>query len=767
MSILILKPKNAAVGYDEAAKTFKNLYHKVTDISLKIALDDDGISDLVIIGSDAVNDFLLNEVLELRIGSLGIRYGTDDYCIKTENIFGRKILILAGGRVRSTLYAIYDYFERYANCHYFWDGDIITHNDNLPMDGISVNESPRFEYRGIRYFAHRGLKRFQAEHWSFEDWKKEIDWLVKRRMNFFMLRTGMDDIWQRAFPDDVPYPKEFNRIDAQGYNDRSDFWTMKYRGDLRKKIIEYANALDLMHPADCGTLTHWYSRTPLDFLENKKPTFTTQEIEHYTENDTGKVFDFTKQENMNHYMKLTETMVNEYGESSALFHTVGLGERIMYKDREKNFALKRIAYRRICERLRQKFPNSKLLLASWDFFDKWHTEEVPELIRELDPERTILLDYTSEMTDGDYSFINWGVVGKFPWIFGLFHAYASESELRGPYDRSDARLKIAASDPYCKGMVLWPELSHSDPLVLEYLTNNAWSPLEKSIEQLTEQFCQKRYGKYADDMNDNWQKILPFIKLGDWGTHTQYDRNDDKYIENCPAWHTHQDIWTKILDFVECEEATDCALKEYYRRKTQKTMHLHSDIVTTLKGLSSSQKALENPFILRDSIDITRTVLGRFMNILVMQALSSIGDKNRIIELKTAYLKLMNITADLLSLNNDFSLYHTMQSLIKTAPTNPDFEKTLKNNIYNNYCSQPAYEMIKNIYLFEGESAFDWLINALPNDKPNFTEIRRKIRNLFFSTPLEKMKAESVANADQVIYNCAIAIDGIKELIVY
>lgn len=211
----------------------------------------------------------MNEVIELRIDSLGIRYGTDDYCIRSLDDKNRNVLILAGGRGRSTLYAIYDYFERYLNCHYFWDGDVLPHSDIIPMREINVVESPRFQYRGLRYFAHRGLKRFQAEHWSFEDWKQELDWMVKKRLNFFMLRIGMDDVWQRVFPDDVPYPEKYMNIegvDAKGFDDRSDFWTLKYRGELREKILEYARLLDLTYPTDCGTMTHWYSRTPEAFF---------------------------------------------------------------------------------------------------------------------------------------------------------------------------------------------------------------------------------------------------------------------------------------------------------------------------------------------------------------------------------------------------------------------------------------------------------------------------------------------------------------------
>jgi hypothetical protein len=72
----------------------------------------------------------------------------------------------------------------------------------MPFDRIDISESPRFDYRGLRYFAHRSLHRFHAEHWSFEDWKREIDWCMKKRLNLMMLRIGQDDLFQKAFPKD-------------------------------------------------------------------------------------------------------------------------------------------------------------------------------------------------------------------------------------------------------------------------------------------------------------------------------------------------------------------------------------------------------------------------------------------------------------------------------------------------------------------------------------------------------------------------------------
>jgi hypothetical protein len=108
---------------------------------------------------------------------------------------------------------------------------------------MDVIEKPHFRYRGLRYFAHRGLHRFQAEHWDLEDWQREIDWLLKKRFNLFMLRTGIDDLFQRAFPGDVPYPPTNAQdpdAEDRSYNDRTSFWPLKYRGELRKRVLQYA-----------------------------------------------------------------------------------------------------------------------------------------------------------------------------------------------------------------------------------------------------------------------------------------------------------------------------------------------------------------------------------------------------------------------------------------------------------------------------------------------------------------------------------------------
>ncbi len=757
--MIIIKPKHADKVYDSAAEIFSRLYKQVTGIALDIVTEDNGCSDAVIIGSDAVNDFLVYPMLEGSIPNLGIRYGTDDYVILSHTVKCRNFLILAGGRGRSTVYAVYDFFERNAGCHYFWDGDVIPRKKEISIYGLNVHQSPRFEYRGLRYFAHRGLKRFQAEHWGFEDWKREIDWMLKKRLNFFMLRIGMDDLWQRVFPDSVSYPEpNESHPDKKGFYDRSVFWPLEYRGILREKIIEYASSYDLIHPEDCGTMTHWYSPTPADYLKNHDVKLMGQADTQYFKPEM-QIWDITKQENMDNYMALTKGYVREYNPKAQIFHTIGMAERNMLKDRESNLRLKLFAYRKIAESLRQNYPNSKLLIASWDFVGFWKGFEVQKLTAELDPERTLILDYTSDIDDDSLGFKNWGIMGKFPWIFGIFHAYEAESSLRGPYGRYDERLALAAADEKCKGMVFWPELSHSDPLVLEYLSANSWSPLEKSIEAIAKQYCNGRYGQLADTMNEIWQTSLPVIKLCDWGGHTAKkdgEKDDEKYIF---GWDVHKEMWFDRSDFEG--KKSDRTLRHYKYKLGFFEGCRNNFFDALLKLAYLDENAWADPFVLRDGIDIARTLVGRYMNYLIMKAKihEADGERDKIISVKATFEPLMDCMCQILSANNDFSLYDTLKGLNEVCPVNKNFEHTLKGNLIINYNRQYCHEAVSHLYSKECSLAFEGMISG---DTEGFEEKYQEYEDAFMNTPLEAMYSVGGVNIKKVLETAANIIKNDK-----
>lgn len=267
--VTILTPPGGEKAYQIAGKEFASLWEKVTGrhpVLRRAELDQKvpPAGDVVLIGSDAVHPLVHRLIQDAVLDGLDLQYGGDNYRMLAVPHEGRDLVILAGGNGRSTIYAVYDFFRRQAGAEYFWDGDRIPRRNTIELAGLDVFQKPHFGYRGLRYFAHRGLHRFQAEHWDWDDWRREIDWLLKKRFNLFMLRTGIDDLFQRAFPGEVTYPPSDGQdpdAEDRSYNDRTSFWALRYRGELRKQVLQYARDRGLMHPEDTGTITHWYSHT--------------------------------------------------------------------------------------------------------------------------------------------------------------------------------------------------------------------------------------------------------------------------------------------------------------------------------------------------------------------------------------------------------------------------------------------------------------------------------------------------------------------------
>jgi len=742
--MVILMPKTGAPAYRKAAEVFRDLYKAVTGITLPVTDTPSDTEDMVVIGTDAVQPYTFDRL----DGGFPVTVGSDEYCIISQKENNRTILYLAGGRGRSTLYAVYDFFQRQAGCHYFWDGDVIPHRDAINVQNLNIVERPRFEYRAIRYFAHRGLTRFQAEHWDFDQWKQEIDWLVKARLNTFMLRIGMDDLFQKAFPEDVAYPPENAPMPGAGtgYNNRTTAWPLQYRGQLRKQVLQYAFDRDLMHPEDFGTMTHWYSRTPVDFLENVKPKLMRQLSTSYSE-QTGQVWDIFDDKNIENYQKLTDTHVTEYGKAE-IFHTIGLAERTYDDDRRKNLELKKFAYRRFLDHIYDRYPNAKVLIAAWDFYFRLQPEEVREIISMFNPDKTVILDYTADLKYDKSNLEKWGVQGKFPWIFGIFHGYMPQSHIHGDYDYISSKIADADADPCCKGMDFWPELSHSDTLMLTYFAENAWRPTGRSIGQVAKDLCHNRYGENADRMWDIWDAFLPLINLPD----IDYTACFFNLLKNGilkaltdptdPDHEKHLAQWTKTVAYQK---------------------QFEDNIAALLKKVAAlPASVLEDPFAWRDCADLVRSVITQKLHIDYIDAAIALSRWQKgevpaetVAKKWTDCGKLLSALADVLDSHPDYSMYETLQDQEKNRPVNPYFADALKDNLLNDYCRTAAFELVKFVYCKEASVFKNWVADSLSAGKilpsDTFDTERKRIFEEFKAMPFAQMHAAPACDLSAAI----------------
>ena len=692
---ILAPPEGQPKAYAVAAAELQKYWAAVTGQTLEITRESNDSDSYLIIGSDAVNPFVRQLVERKAIPDFVLRTASDDYRILTVQDGERTHLILAGGRGRSTLYAVYAFLEDRAGCHWFWDGDVVPKRESIDISGLDVRESPRFQYRGQRYFAHRSLHRFQAEHWSFEDWKQEIDWLVKKRLNVFMLRIGMDDVFQKAFPEIVDYPDPAKPLPEAmgGYDNRSLFWSLQFRGQLRKSILVYAFDRDLMHPEDFGTMSHWYSRTPQQFLDRVKPTFVPQSSGGYGQ-PTGLVWDIRKDENLENYWKLTQAHVDNYGKPE-LFHTIGIAERNCYKDRAENLKMKLYAYRRLIDNLRTHYPNAPLLLAGWDFYSTWTAKEVQEFIGQLDPEKTILWDYEADAAYDVFgnvgsNFTQWGVIGKFPYTFGIFQAYENGQDIRTNYSVIEQRQKLIVDDPYCRGYILWPENSHADIFVLHYFTSNAWRPGVKTTEELLSEFCAQRYGSQAEALNAIWLDVLPISQMLGWGGN----------------------FWSQAHRMLN--GTTKLSTPEIWRSNASSQrprLEKAPEIFDRLAALEWN-----DPFIRRDSIDLARTTCDRLLTLARVSLMAAMHDwregkipAEEVQKRVDAYAELLGSMHDMLALHSDYSMYETLEGMNRVEKIqNPDFDRVLIDNASCGYCESHQYELMAHWYEPSLKVFLDW-----------------------------------------------------------
>jgi hypothetical protein len=782
--VTVLIPPVGEKAYGIAGTVFTDLWEKVTGQRPVITAIEAGNpelpeGDVVLIGSDAVNPLVHSFIRKGIIEGLDIVYGGDNYRMLAIDKDGRTCLIVAGGSGLSTIYAVYDFFRKQAGVEYFWDGDVIPHRDQIQLAGIDIHEQPRFEYRGLRYFAHRSLARFQAEHWDLEDWKKEIDWLMKKRFNLFMLRTGIDDLFQRAFPGEVPYPP----VDTQdpdaaprSYDDRTSFWQLKYRGELRKEVLKYARDRGLLHPEDVGTITHWYSHTPSSFYRSYPDFPVIKDQKTGYSRPTQAIWDIESQRSWDAYWKLTETHIREFsGGSPRMFHTIGMAERTFGNTERENLQSKLYVYRKTQQMLREHYPDAPLLIASWDFIGwRWKDKDVQNLVKEFDPKRTIILDYTSDKDD-KVTYRDWDLYQKFPWIFGIFHSLEKNSDIHEDYSILTPRLNEAAADSKCIGLITWPEISHSDTYLLEYLADNSWQPERTDIAKATEHFCDTRYSREtAEEMKPLWTSFLTLSQSLHWGFNAiLFDEPQFRVLTSGSLINLTAETVKKL----------DSDFQRIYPG-----LKLAPEVLRGLAGMTD--KSYDNALWRRDALDMARTIASRAYFASLARGACRMdawrqqkANPAEIRQLAKLSQELLSVLGDVLAMSDDFSMYASLCKLSDAKELNgvqpmlnPHTEQTLKGNAENGYCRSHQYELLQYVYRPELTVYWNYVLKQIKSG--NLTEWKRPsefgeqekiIVDRFYETPLAKMaptiKRDSKNMSDILIHMEKLVNELINETI--
>ena len=636
--------------------------------------------------------------------------------------------VAVGGNGRSVLYAVYDLLERRGGCRWFWDEDVVPRIDELDLAGLDFETKSRFKYRACRYFAHRGLTRFRALQWGPDEWRREIDYLCKMKVNVFMMRLGWYDLFQKAFPDICPYPDPAVRLPGTrtGYDNQSLHWSLQYRGLLRKIVMDYGFERGLMQPEDFGTMTHWYTRTPKSFLDKMNPPFLPNAVDWYSD-PSALVWDIRDPKWMDMYWKLTDAAIRHYGRPDIL-HTMGLSERKCSDDPAENLRLKIEVTKRLIEDAQRRYPDSLIILGGWDFHFTWEPEECRVLFRELKGYKNLLLwDYEAdEAREGgivnsrlDKAILsNWDVIGKFPYTFGVFCHATSTVDIRADYPRIEREWAKCKDDPFCQGYIWWGETEHCDILWYEYFSKNVWSPKYK-IDELIPGFCRDRYGAaLAPEMEPIYRMMLP-ISMG----------------------HGYGSLFANVLPTLPRTLEKERSFRCFPWRRCL------NDAPAVFRALADVEWA--DSRTRRDTIDIARTVADRFVYALISKLRVSLQAWRRgadnaadVKKYLAATRAMVDAFADTLALHTDYSLWESFVRLDAVENVrNRDFPQVLLDNAINDYCRGYQYEAAQYWYrpvAKDVETAVAALLDS-GDRKASLAIPRTDYRAWMLGTPLKEM----------------------------
>ena len=292
----------------------------------------------------------------------------------------------------------------------------------------------------------------------------------------------------------------------------------------------------------------------------------------------------------------------------------------------------------------------------------------------------------------------------------------------------------------CKGLVLWPELSHGDPFAIEYVAHNAWDAETLSVSEQVDRYCRDRYpAALIADMQEIWREFMPIVQLSAWS------------IDPSSYYQTANDIFPNIFRNAKF----DPEKLGLYREKCADAARLRDAAVCVLRRLAKIP--VDDAMTRRDLYDIARTVIGRYLNALISLVQERYLTKQPYETIERPMQEaeaLLETLSDLLGSHDDFSLLASLEHLRSVTETNPHFECVLKDNASNHYCRSYIYENVEYLYRPEMRLLFDEVKSSLredrPLDKERVTPEATAIRDRYFEIPLADMKKDAVPYSDAV-----------------
>ncbi len=521
----------------------------------------DAHSCLFVVGSPATNP-LLDDFIHQGLLKLSGEYpGSDGFVIKTLTQNEKHYCIIGSAEPRGCVYGVFHYAEQYLRVGFFWDGDSVPSQRAFALDSIDIAEKPSFP---IREYLQSCVFTYSAQFWGLDQWKKELEWAAKKKFNLVHLPGATTIPLRRALKRlDVELPEPVSR----GCTAEAELW---------RNIHAYARSLGLrtVLPAFAGPV-------PAQFKE-KYPQARYIDVQWLDFPPTLNLFPsdplFKKLATL-----FAEECIDFFG-SDHFYNADPYAECDPGSTPEEKRQIKVDFAVTTAETLLAADPKATWICSSWSFND-WSKEDAAAFHEPIPNDRYLVNDIWAEATPLypklDFFF------GK-QWGFGVLHSMGGWTVLHGDLKDLIARVQAISTDPAAKNCVsfyLNPEIIHHNDVYFDLAARLAWGPSNVDVNQYLDDYCARRYaGKLCPGLRAAWADLLQ-------SAYGNYD-------------YTRPVYWNRpILDDVAESIET---LRRFY------IPHLECALE---RALVEAHGLEDNPFYLRDIVDITRQYAAEIYNV--------------------------------------------------------------------------------------------------------------------------------------------------------
>jgi hypothetical protein len=510
--------------------------------------------------------------------------GLDGFVLKTVAADGREMLVVAGSTDRGTLYAVYWLLEEVLGIGFFRDGERVPDMPTIELSALSIAERPFF---ADRHDGNGCVFTYSASGWGFEEWKRELDWKAKRRVNSIWPFNIADHITPSILADwgvgEPPQRKPSGR-------------------SIHEQAYDYARNLGIRVPAIIPTMP------ASDALFNQFPDARTLLLQ-YSELPPNRIVHPADPLFRRFVVEFVKRYLAEFGGDHLYIANFISESRVL--EGAANIHEARLDFvRAISAALEEADDQAIWVHETWSFDmdaedpnHRWLPEQIQEYL-DTTTVRHIVWDLWSEER-GKYAATE--NFFSHPWAFGVLHSFGAHSFLHGDMPELLKRLHDVLNSPNAGNCVMFisqSEIIHFNSFYYEFCAELSWRPQEVTLQGFVERYCAKRYGaEVGKRLREAWDLLVETVhgsESGSVGTITD------------PLYWYRPDLHL-LLGWTRPDEKT-AALRSRRAVIIPKLRRAVGVFLAQADALKANEMAV------RDLVDITRQWVAERFNIALLAA---------------------------------------------------------------------------------------------------------------------------------------------------